>query len=128
MNAFIKATKNKFRFEFSKGSLTTEDLWDLKLEDLDRIAVSLDEATQKNQRKSFLEHKRSPSSDAADKLEVVVEIIKLRQEALEASKTAAARRAEREFLKTVLERKKTEEVMGMSPEDIKKRLEDLGEG
>ena len=40
-NLFEKASKMKLRFSTTKGVLSTEDLWDLSLESLDRIAKNL---------------------------------------------------------------------------------------
>lgn len=37
-NIFEKATKEKYRFPF-KGQVSVEDLWDLKLQDLDSIRI-----------------------------------------------------------------------------------------
>lgn len=37
INMFEIATKNKYRYPFNKGLITTEDLWNLSLKDLDNI-------------------------------------------------------------------------------------------
>lgn len=50
---FKQASKMKLRFATSKGNLSVEDLWDLSLPVLDKLAVSYDEELAKSPRKSF---------------------------------------------------------------------------
>ena len=51
---YKKALKMKLRFATSKGKLTTEDLFDLSLTDLNNIAIALDKKLSESPRKSFI--------------------------------------------------------------------------
>ena len=50
------ATRKKLRFSY-KGSISTEDLWDLSLEELDRIFKGLNAKVKQSQEESLLEKK-----------------------------------------------------------------------
>ena len=41
MNIFESASRNKLRFRTSKGFLSTEDLWGLSLQSLDRVGKNV---------------------------------------------------------------------------------------
>ena len=53
-NIFKQASQLALRIETNKGSLSVEQLWTLKLSELDQLAVSLEEVLEKSAGKSFL--------------------------------------------------------------------------
>ena len=55
MSDYKKGTKQKLRFVTPVGLLSIEQLWDLKLEDLDALAVTLEKKYKESGKKSFLE-------------------------------------------------------------------------
>lgn len=126
---FVTATRRKLRFATTRGDLTIEDLWDLSLKDLDRIAVVTAKAIEPSA-VSFLENP-DPKKDRITeentlRLEILKEVIRVRQDenksALEASKKATQKR----FLTELLEKKKMDALEGLSLEDIEKQLAELG--
>jgi hypothetical protein len=70
-NLFEKASKMKLRFSTTKGVLSTEDLWDLSLESLDRIAKNLYKQIKESEEISFISEKSSEDTLASIKLEIV---------------------------------------------------------
>ena len=54
MENFKLASQQKLRFKTNKGDLSTEQLWDLSLEDLDALAVALEAQHKQSAKKSFL--------------------------------------------------------------------------
>jgi len=54
MENFKLASQQKLRFQTNKGLLSTEQLWDLSLKDLDILAVSLEIEHKQLAKKSFL--------------------------------------------------------------------------
>ena len=125
-NMFIKASREKMRFESGRGSVSVEDLWDFNLSALDNIAVSLDEKIQKAGRKSFVD-KRTPSTSAAvTQLEIVKFVIETKQAEDEARKTRAEKAGQKDFLKSLLEKKRMEQLEGLSAEEIQKQIDSLG--
>lgn len=124
---FIAASRKKFRFETSKGLLSTEDLWDLNLNSLDTIAVALDEKIQKLGRKSFVAKRAASTSTLNDQLEVVKFVIETKIAEDEQKKVKADKESQKAFLNTLLEKKKTEQMEGLSVEEIQKQIASLGE-
>jgi hypothetical protein len=124
---FATATRKKLRFSTTRGSLSTEDLWDLSLEDLDRLAIAADNAIQKAGTKSFIG--RRGTSQAVDelKLEVLKSVIETRLSEAEKAKARADKRAQRDFLKSLLEKKQREGLEALTAEEIQKQLAELGD-
>ena len=79
-NLFEKASKSKFRFNTSKGVLTTEDLWDLSLESLDKVAKELYKKVKESEEVSFISENKKKDEVTSDKLEVVKFIINYKLE------------------------------------------------
>ena len=63
-NIFEEATRYKYRFPF-KGMISVEDLWDLKLQDLDSVFKLLNKEKKQSDEESLLQVK----SEADQELE-----------------------------------------------------------
>lgn len=122
---FITASRKKFRFETAKGLLSAEDLWDLNLNSLDAIAVALDDKIQKLGRKSFVAKRAASTSDLNDQLEILKFVIGTKIAEDEQKKVKADKESQKAFLNTLLEKKKTEQMEGLSVEEIQKQLASL---
>jgi len=85
MENFKEATKQKLRFNTTKGSLSTEQLWDLSLTDLDQLAVSLEDAHKNSKGKSFLEKRTTADKGLKLKFDVVLEVLHSKVEDAEAT-------------------------------------------
>lgn len=131
-NAFLVASRAKLRFNTAGGQLTAEDLWDLNLKSLDAIAVKVDEALEggAGKKKSFLANpdKRGDAAHRENelRLEILKTVIETKQAENSAAVQARAIEEERRQLKDLLGQKKTEELKGLSTEEIEKRLASLG--
>ena len=123
---FIEATKKKIRFATTKGSLSVEDLWDLNLESLDKIAVAVDEDIQKEGRKSFIGKTNRGSSQKVLSLEILKFIIEDKMKEEDKKKERAQKSAQKEFLMELLNKKKLESLESLPLEEIQKQLDDLG--
>lgn len=73
-NIFEDATRSALRFQTAKGLLSTEDMWTLKLEELDPIALQLDKSLAETS-KSFITTKTSLTKETQLKFDVVKHII-----------------------------------------------------
>ena len=118
---FVNASRRKFRFQSAKGLLTTEDLWDLSLAALDKIAVDLDDKIQKAGRKSFI-GRSTADTESTQQLDVVKFVIETKQAENELAKIKETKRAQKQFLESLLEKKKIMQLEGLSVEDIEKQL------
>ena len=130
-NLFLIATREKFRFESSKGDLSVEQLWDLPLTsrtgfDLDTVAKAVNANLKSSNEESFVNVSNNPAvSRLQAQLEVVKAIIEVKLAQAEATKKRAEKAAERQRLMEVLHSKKDQELQGLSVEEIERRLSQL---
>ncbi len=130
-NLFLQATREKFRFESTKGDLSVEQLWDLPLTsrtgfDLDTVAKAVNANLKASNEESFVNVSNNPAvSRLQAQLEVVKAIIEVKLAQAEATKKRAEKAAERQRLMEVLHSKKDQELQGLSVEEIERRLSQL---
>lgn len=134
MNIFERAARAKLRFDSTVGLLTVEDLFDLPLTsrgsnpDLDKVARVVNAELRSITEDSFVETKPDPrKTELALKLEIAKHVIAIKQAQAAAAENAATRAARRERLLEVLASKETEELKGMTREQIAAELASLGE-
>ncbi len=125
-NIFERATRRKLRFASNRGqSLSVEELWQLSLEDLDKIAVAVNEDLQKETKKSFLPNKNRVETHNALRLEILTYIMSVRLAEDDAQKTRAEIRAQLAMLEEVAANKTGEAFKSMTLEDINKQIAEL---
>ena len=78
-NIFEAATRYKYRFPF-KGMISVEDLWDLKLQDLDSVFKLLNKEKKKSDEESLLQVKSEADQALENKIQIEKFIVKLNQE------------------------------------------------
>ncbi len=129
IHPFIAATKAKLRFAIN-GHIAIEDLWDLPLSKLDEMAVAIDSELSKT-RKSFLENpdRKAAATQEEDalRLEVLKLVIETKQNENKAKREASAKRARREFLERIREKREIDQLESLSIEDIDRELAALDE-
>lgn len=121
---FEKATKLKLRFKATNGLLSVEDLWDLSLVQLDKIAKELRKELREEEEESFISVKKS-NSTAELRFDVVKHIIDIKLQEKADRADAQAKVAKKEQILQILAKKKTESLESMSEEDLLKELEAL---
>jgi recombination DNA repair RAD52 pathway protein len=125
-NIWIESLKNKYRFEF-KGLINIEDLFDLKLEDLDTIYRNLKKQEQDLEGDSLLETKDNPAkAEIENKILVVKEIFNMKQAEIEANKRALANKAQKAKILSIIENKQDQELSEKSIEELKEIYDNLG--
>jgi len=124
-NQFVNATRKKYRFQSNKGPLTVEDLWDLNLTSLDNIAVELDEKIQKAGRRSFIDRRSPSTTEDSAKLDIIKFVIETKQLETDAAKARAEKATQKEFLNSLLEKKKLAQLENLTPEQIQAELNKL---
>ena len=123
---FKQATKQKLRFATNKGYLSVEDLWDLSLPSLDKIAVALDEELAKRPRKSFITDNTPKNDELELKFNIVKEIIATKMKEKSDKEIAKDKAAEKARLTELLAKKRSEKLESLSEEELMKRLAELG--
>lgn len=117
-NIYKQATKSNLRFESSKGLRSTEELWDLSLQELDSIYKSLNSQRKQNEEESLLAVKSSSSMDLDLKIEVVKDIVATKIAESKAKVDAASRAAHKQKVLEAIDRKKDSQLADMSLEDL----------
>lgn len=121
---FKKATQLKLRFKSAHGPLTTEDLYDIPLTELDAIAVECQKKVS-NEAVSFIADVAPVNAEAELRFEIVQEVIKDRLAVRKDAYEAQVKAQRKQKLMAVLAAKQDEEVAAMSKEDIQKMIAEL---
>lgn len=132
MNIFEQATRQKIRFETGRGEISVEQLWDVSLQsrnefDLDTIAKTINRQLKSVGEESFVSSKVNHYKTLLElKLEIVKYIIAVKLSEVEQSKERIARQEEKEKLMEILQNKEDLALHNLSPEELRKRIEQLG--
>lgn len=122
---YKKALKIKLRFATTKGKLTTEDLFDLSLTDLNNLAISLDKKLSETPRKSFISDIAPDTQEDELRFNIVKDVITLRLAERNAAQNTKAKAAEKAQLLEILHRKKNEALENLSVTEIEAKLASL---
>ena len=124
MNIFEYAVENKLRFPY-KGLISAEDLYALSVSDLDTIYKTLKREAKRNGEESLLATKSNDDVALDTKIEIVKYIVEKKLAQVEARKTAAANKAKKDKILSILEEKQDAALKNMSEEDLRKMLDTL---
>jgi len=131
MDIFEYATRNKLRFESTRGALSVEQLWDVPLRprsaqenfDLDSVAKAANKAWKEISEESFvettktLEHERRETA-----LAVVKHVIAVKLQEEEAAKKKVANKLEKEKLLAILAEKQAGKLSELSEKELQRRI------
>lgn len=123
---FEKATRMKVRFVTNKGVVSVEDLWDMSLADLNRLAKALNKEIKGAEEEDFLGDTSPTDTKLKLRFDIVVYILGVKKEEKEKRDQAKTMKEEKEKLLRILERKQNESLEELSEEDLRKRIEELG--
>ena len=124
VNIFEVATRKSFRFNY-KGVITTEDLWNLSLEQLNDIAVALYKQLQNAATVSFIQKPVEENEELTTKLEVVKHIIATKLEEKKNREEDSLRRQKKQQLLTLINQKENEQLSSLTVDELRKQLESL---
>jgi len=131
INLFLLAARRKYRFPATNGQLTAEQLFDLPLTSargasLDNTAKAINRELQAAGEESFvLTADNTARNELQNKLDLVREVIAIKQEEANAAKTRAARAAERQRLLEALDQAERGELAAQTPAQLRQRLAEL---
>ncbi len=118
--------KDRTRFVTAKGELSLEQLFTLSINELDTLAVSLQDAYDKsNNKKSFIERKTTKDKTLKIQLDVVLDILQDKLEEAEVAKVKAENKLRNAKIREMiankqdaaLESKSIKELTSMLTED-----------
>lgn len=123
-NLFEIATRNRYRFNY-KGVMTVEDLWSLRVEDLDAIFKMLNRQKKTADKDSLLATKSAEDQDLANKIDIVRYIVSVKLAEAAERVSAAEKKAQRDKILEIVAKKKDKALEDMGIEDLMKKLEEL---
>lgn len=122
---FEKALRLKLRFRTPVGMITTEDLWDLPLSQLDATAKALNKQIKDEAEESFITTKSKANTALELSFEVVKHIIKVKLEEAEVKKAAAEKKARKAQIMELISQKQNEALSAKSLEELQAELDNL---
>lgn len=124
INIFERASRRKFRYPY-KGMITTEDLWDLTLSQLDVVYKALNKEVNVVQEDSLMCTMDTVEAEVLDKIEIVKHIFHVKEAEAMAREAAAKNAAKKQLILSALARKQENAIENMSEEDLRKALAEL---
>jgi hypothetical protein len=122
MENYKNASKQKLRFQTNKGLLSTEQLWDLSLNDLDALAVSLEEEHKQSGKKTFLATKSAKDKTAKLRFDVVLDVLNTKSEEAQAAASAKEIKEHNNKILTLIAEKKDESLKGKTVKQLEALL------
>ena len=126
MNIFEYAVRNKIRFAF-KGMISVEDLWDLSLTNLDSIYKTLNKQIKQTEEESLLATKTNVDTELEVQIAIVKHIVSVKLEEQDAREKAAAKKAQKQKIMSIIAAKEDEALQNTSVEDLRKMLDELND-
>lgn len=128
---FEKASKQKLRFETSKGFISTEQLWDLPLQsntgkvNLDDLAKEVSAKLKESEVESFVTKGKSLNTDDKLRLDILKHVIDVRVTEKEALSNQRANAERKRLLLDVLAEKRAANLASLTEEQIQAELDSL---
>jgi hypothetical protein len=121
---FELASRSKLRFSY-RGLISTEDLWDLKLEALDEIYRLTNAELKEMSEDSLLEKKQTRAEALELQVMIVKHIFEVKAAEAEARKDARERRAKKERILEIIAKKQDEDLEGKTLDELKALAESM---
>ena len=122
---FEQASRIKLRVQTNKGLITVEDLWDLGIVTLDKLAVKLYKELQESNHDSFIEQTVKKDEVLQLQFDVVKHILDVKVSESNEKKKQLAIKAQKDKLLELIQEKKESELKSLSVEDLEKQLASL---
>lgn len=123
-NMFEVATREKMRFPF-KGMISVEDLWDLSVQNLDKVFKTLNSQRKEAQEESLLNTKSFEDERLETQIEIVKYIVNVKLEERAAMVKAAENKEKKQKIMALMAKKDDEAMENMSKEELQKLLDEL---
>lgn len=129
-NIWFNAFLEKYRFTTAKGVLSTEDLFDLKMKDLDKLYQDLSMSIDELKGNSLFDNEENVEKMNAikaltDKKNIVEAIFNYHKAQQEAAQKLAKTKAMKDELNEVIAQKQKDELASMDIEQLKEIRDSL---
>jgi hypothetical protein len=122
MDNYKVACFEKVRIQTGKGLLSTEQLCDLSIDDLDALAVSLEIEHQQSGKKSFIGKTSAKDKLAKLKFDLVLDILNTKMEQMQAAAEKKERDDHNKKIIGLIAEKQDESLKNKSIKDLQKML------
>lgn len=123
MENFKQASKERLRIQTARGALSAEQLWDLSLEDLDALAVTLEtDYKLASGKKSFIHKSTEKDKTAKLKFDIVLEILNTKMEDNEAARAVKENKEHNQKILSLIADKQDETLKGKSIKQLEAML------
>jgi hypothetical protein len=120
---YKEALQKKLRFKTNKGMLTTEDLFDLSLQNLNTLAIMLDKKISEAPKKSFIEELPAEENDDELRFSIVKDVINIKLKARKDNIDKAQADAQKKRILEILAKRNDEELEKKSTEELRAMLQ-----
>ena len=124
VNVFEVASRAKMRFPF-RGQISTEDLWDLSVENLDSIFKVLNSQMKQTQEESLLNTRSKQDEELGVQIEIIKHVVTVKQEEAAAKKKARELKEQKQKIMEIMSAKKDEALQCKSLEELEKMLAEM---
>lgn len=121
---FETASRCKYRFPFH-GSINTEDLWDLSVQNLDLVFKALNAQVKHSSEESLLQTKNPGSQQLETQIAIVKHIVSVKLAEAETRRLASENAQKRQRIMEIISSKQDEELHSKSIEELSKMLDAL---
>ena len=121
---FETASRRKYRFPFH-GSINTEDLWDLSVQNLDLVFKALSAQVKQSSEESLLQTKNPASQQLETQIAIVNHIVSVKLAEAETRRLASENAQKRQRIMEIISSKQDEELHSKSIEELSKMLDAL---
>lgn len=122
VNKYKKASKLKLRFATNRGSLSVEQLWDLSINDLDGLAVVLDDQYKKSSSKSFIVKRSSKNRNIKLAFDIVIDILNTKVEDRDKLQLARENKIHNDKIYAAIAELEDNELKSMSKKELISQL------
>lgn len=116
---YKEALQKKLRFKTNKGMITTEDLFDLSLQNLNTLAIMLDKKVSEAPKKSFIEKLPAEENDDELRFSIVKDVINIKLKARKDNIDKAQVDARNKRIAELIAKKEDEALENKSIEELR---------
>lgn len=120
---YKEALQKKLRFKTNKGMITTEDLFDLSLQNLNTLAIMLDKKISEAPKKSFIEELPAEENNDELRFSIVKDVINIKLKARKDNINRAQADAQKKRILEILAKRNDEELEKKSTEELRAMIQ-----
>lgn len=120
---YKEALQKKLRFKTNKGMITTEDLFDLSLQNLNTLAIMLDKKISEAPKKSFIEKLPAEENDDELRFSIVKDVINIKLKARKDNIDRAQINARNNRIAELIAKKEDEALENKSIEELRAMIQ-----